>query len=544
MFRVLFRRRRAFLLGASAAAFAVLLASAWLPLQYTATATVEVQDEPVPTPAPGSIEKPAAAPSMPTVVAGRAAVEKAADELGLTRWLPRDSDEDLAAGSLTPRQEIVNRLLSSLRVIREPHSGQPDMISITCTDRDPLLARGLPNTLVKNYVLAAEAHRLKRLGESRDALQKQVGDADARLAELTKRQIDFETRQGAAMPERPGAIHQRIQEIRAQLDALRVQESAARQKLERLRLLAKTSKPPEEPQEVIKGPNLAYKDIEDRLREAQAEYATATGVRNMREDHPAVQTLRKKIETLKKQLDEVPKETVIQKTYTSKVAPGNDLAVQLATAQSEVDKASMEIGQLEMRLAESQNALTKFGPAREEYLVLLKQADEQRAELKRRQDRLAEAQSALAGAESKRGTALTTAQLAEKPLRPSSPALWQVLGLALLAGLAAGSGLALAAQAMDRTIATADEAARAFNVPVCGVISEIVDPRRRVWRAIGRWVLRPAAALVIFAALGVAALNVVLRLHYPDQYARWTEHPQTFVRQHLADWAGGLREPL
>jgi uncharacterized protein involved in exopolysaccharide biosynthesis len=479
---------------------------------------------------------------MPTVVAGRAAVEKAADELGLTRWLPRDSDEDLAAGSLTPRQEIVNRLLSSLRVIREPHSGQPDMISITCTDRDPQLAVQLPNVLVKRYVLATCERRLKRLTEDRDALQQQTTESDARLAALMKRQVDYETKHGATLPETPGVIHQRIRDIQAQIDALRVQESAAKQKVARLRVLAKSAAPAEEAVEVIKGPNPAFKSLEDQLRECQAEYYAATGVRNMREDHPAVQALRKKLDALKKQIDETPREIVVQKVYGPKTAVSSDLPVQLAAAQSEADKAAMELERLQARLAEAQGALAGFGPTRQEYLAILKQVDDERAELKRRQERLAQAQAARAAEEGKREPA--GMQLAEKPSRPSFPVLWHVLALALAAGLAAGSGLALAAQAMDRTIATADDAARAFNVPVCGVISEIVSPRRRVWRAVGRWVLRPAAALVIFAALGVAALNTVLRLHYPDQYARWTEHPQTFVQQHLADWTGGLREPL
>jgi uncharacterized protein involved in exopolysaccharide biosynthesis len=541
VFRVLFRRRRAFLLGAAAVAFAVLVASTYLPVEYAATARVELQPEPTAgeaAPGQGAAAGPA---DLVASIAGRAAVEKAADDLGLTRWLPPDATSDPSMPSPTVRQELVAGLMKSLRITREPRPGQADVIAITCTNRDPRLARELPNALVTNYVLAAEGQRLKRLGESRDALQKQVSDADARLAELTKRQIDFETRQGAAMPESPGAIHQRIQEVRAQLDSLRVQESAARQKVERLRQLATVAKPPEEPQEVIKGPNPVYKDIEDRLREAQAEYATATGVRNMREDHPTVQTLRKKIETLKKQLEEVPKETVIQKTYTSKATTGNDLTLQLATAQSEVDKAALETKRLEARLAEAQNDLVKFGPAREEYLALLKQADEQRAELRRRQDRLAEAQTSLAGEEARRGTALASVQLAEKPLHPSSPALWHVLGVALLGGLVAGAALALAAQAMDRTIATADEAARAFNLPVCGTISEIVSPRRRVWRAAKRWVLRPAVTLVILAAVGLAALGAVLRLNCPDQYERWREHPQAFLHEQLADWTHRLQ---
>jgi uncharacterized protein involved in exopolysaccharide biosynthesis len=541
VFRVLFRRRRAFVLGAAAVALAVLVASTYLPVEYATTVRVELQPEfTAGEAAPGQGGAAGPADRLASI-AGRVAVEKAADDLGLTRWLPPDVSADRGAPGPTVRQEVVAGLTKSLRVAREPRPGQADAIAITCTHRDPRLARELPNALVKNYVLAAEAQRLKRLDESRDALQKQVSDADARLAELTKRQIDFETRQGAAMPESPGAIHQRIQEVRAQLDSLRVQESAARQKVERLKQLAAAAKPPEEPQEVVKGQNPAYKDIEDRLREAQAEYATATGVRNMREDHPAVQTLRKKIETLKKQLEEVPKETVIQKTYTSKAAAGNDLAVQLATAQSEVDKAGMEIEQLEVRLAEAQNALTKFGPAREEYLALLKQADEQRAELKRRQDRLAETHASLAGEEAKRGTSLASVQLAEKPLRPSSPALWHVLGVALLGGLVAGAALALAAQAMDRTIATADEAARAFDVPVCGTISEIVSPRRRVWRAAKRWVLKPAVTLVILAAVGLAALGAVLRFNCPDQYERWREHPQAFLHEQLADWTHRLQ---
>ena len=140
----------------------------------------------------------------------------------------------------------------------------------------------------------------------------------------------------------------------------------------------------------------------------------------------------------------------------------------------------------------------------------------------------------------KRRTHLESVQTAEKQFRPSSPKLMMILAFTYLGGLAFGGGVVFLINFLDRSISTTEEAGKYFNVPVHGVIGEIITTRQRLRRGIRRYLLAPAVTLLILGVLGIATLSITLWLKSPEKFQEWKAAPVRFVFDHTTTLAGEL----
>ena len=131
---------------------------------------------------------------------------------------------------------------------------------------------------------------------------------------------------------------------------------------------------------------------------------------------------------------------------------------------------------------------------------------------------------------SKRRTHLESVQAARKENRPSSPKLLTILAVAIVGGLGFGGGLVFLINLMDRSIMTVEDAAKSFDVPVFGVIGEIVSPHQRVMRKLRKWLVAPVVSAAVLLTLGICALNVVLLLEFPEKHEDWRRNQVGFVK--------------
>jgi hypothetical protein len=175
---------------------------------------------------------------------------------------------------------------------------------------------------------------------------------------------------------------------------------------------------------------------------------------------------------------------------------------------------------------------------RQEYLGILKDVADQKAEVDRWEKRLAEVKMALEAEAAKHRTRLSQVELAQKQFRPSSPKLLYVLAFAILGGLAFGGGLVFLTNMVDRSITTTEEAADHFGLPVLGTIGEITNSRQRARRKALRWGLGPAAALAAVLAIGAATLNITLWLNSREDYDKWKSSPVQFVAAKIGESIG------
>ena len=529
--RMVFRRRRMFVLGAAAFALTALIGAEYMPLKYTGTTIFERRMD------TASLEITRSRTetfesiklTLQHELVGRTAMERAVTELDLTRGMHRGPDGELTLKGQMDKQELVKALMDKTQMQFNVRSPEVDLISVSFTDEDPDLAQKMPNTLVRNYITRISEEIVSRLTKSRDFLQTQVGNADGRLQEATRARIDFEAQHGGMLPDSPGALQERMQQMSTDMDTIRRQQAVAKQKLQRLKALAeKAAAAPGEPIQVVKGPNPELDRLKQDLRTFRDDLANAMILRHMTEKHPTVQTLHKKIEEIEKEIEETPEETVIQKIYGSE-GPGDDLAMALAAAQSEVEMADKELERLQGRLNAVQLLVANYAPVRQQYLELSTKVGEFEAEKQSWQNRLTGVQMALEAEVAKRRTHLNAVQLAEKQFRPSSPKLLYVLGFALAGGLAFGGAVVFLSNTLDRSISATQDAAKHFNLPVCGVIDEIATPGERLWRNVRRGVVEPTIALILVGIIAVAGLNIALWLHYPEEHKQWQEDPTAFV---------------
>jgi len=532
-----------FVLGAAVFAIAALIgAQYYMPLKYTGTTVFHRHTDPAAEERAGSFE--AIKLTLEHELGGREAVKRAADELGLTRGLKQGAD-----GSLTPEgqkasQDLVQKLMEDIQIKWPVKSKEVDLISVSFTHDTPDLATSMPDTLVRKYIDKVSDEIVKRLDKGHTFLQERVGEVDTRLGLVVKQRIEFETQHAGKLPSDPGIFDREMREISADIDTVRRQQEVAVQQRDRLKKIAEAAKAnPDAPSQVVKGPNPKLGELKKELDAKKEELKgfedavdTAVTLRHMTENHPTVQALRKKIaniereiKKIEKEIEETPEEAVLQTVFSKNSSAAKELEVALAGVESQVDMATRELDRLEKRQRELQAVLADYAPVQQQYHEIIRKCDELESEKANWQKRLTEVQMALSAEVAKRRTHLEAVQMAEKQFLPSSPKLLVVLGFALVGGLLVGGGLVFFCDTIDRSISTKQDAAKHFNLPVCGVIDEILTPRQRLKRRARQWGVEPLGALILVAIIGVASLNIVLWLRDPDGYDQLHEDPKTFI---------------
>jgi hypothetical protein len=85
-------------------------------------------------------------------------------------------------------------------------------------------------------------------------------------------------------------------------------------------------------------------------------------------------------------------------------------------------------------------------------------------------------------------------------------------------GLAFGAALVVLMTYMERTVTTTEDAAKYFDLPVHGVIGEIVPAGQRHWRKVCAWSLAPVVTAAVVLTLSLFTWSIYLRLTDTDEY--------------------------
>jgi hypothetical protein len=104
-------------------------------------------------------------------------------------------------------------------------------------------------------------------------------------------------------------------------------------------------------------------------------------------------------------------------------------------------------------------------------------------------------------------------------------------------GIGFGPGVVMLLRLVDRTVHTSEDATRYFDIPVHGVIGEIVTSRTRLKRRMRRWLLGPVVTVVFVAVWATCILSITLKLKSPDRYEEWRSSPTRFVMEQASEVA-------
>jgi hypothetical protein len=207
-----------------------------------------------------------------------------------------------------------------------------------------------------------------------------------------------------------------------------------------------------------------------------------------------------------------------------------DLMLARMQADTELEVAKKEIDRLQPLLDKYEELWTGFGPVRQEYLKFIQKSEELSKEAATWQQKLMDVEAALQAQINESGTRLAAVQSPQKQFKPSSPRMGVVMAFAILGGLAFGAVLVFLASMMDRTIAATEDAAGHFDVPVFGVIGEIVTRRDLAIRRLKRAIVVPAVAVTVLVALAFSSFSIWQRLEEPPGYrSEWKASPAKHV---------------
>lgn len=399
-------------------------------------------------------------------------------------------------------QEMVAALRSGLTIDWEAQGPKNDIVFVRFTHRDPNVARDFPNLLVSGYITLAKAQLKDKLLTQKSFLQDQFVKADSNLRDLTAWKIKLETDNiGLLAIGSQDDINRRMQETKADRDAVRRLRDIAQTKYDRLLALREQQAPTSRPSQVIKGPNPELERLGAELREYKVELDLAMTLRHMTEDHPAVKTLQNRIAIMERRIRETPAEITLETVY-GEGSGGEQFSAQVAAAESELEILKMEFDRVDAQILGYEKLMANYAPVREVYTGVMNMISDATLKTQNWQKRLADVGMAIAAQDKDLRLALNEIERAKRAPAPTFPQLYYVLGVAFGGGIGLGLLVVFVFSLLDRTISTAEDAVLAFDLPVRGMIGEILTyrGRRRHSLAVAFTVM-----LYILIPLGLAA---------------------------------------
>jgi uncharacterized protein involved in exopolysaccharide biosynthesis len=508
--RIVFSHYKLFFAGVAGFVIVTMIISLHIPVKYTTTTTFERQTD-------SAADKVGVNKTesfnlikltLEDELCGLGAIEKVADSLGLFKKLERGSDGKLTPNGELKKQKILREIKTGLLVSKKVSTPVLDQIELSFTYTDPHLAVEIPNRLVDYYMNNVNGRIITELKESSNFLKKQIDEGNARLAELTKKKIEFESRCQDVNLEDSNGLQERVNEMQADLECLYRELAVAGRKTQQLKTRLANSR------------NSMLKTKLQELEDKREENLT---LKQMTDAHPEVQKLNERIAQLRQQLQADASEGNATFNEYEPTAYESGLMVQLISAQGDEEAVRSEISRMEQRIKNNTEMQAKIIPLREEYTQIIKPIERQQDEVNRWNGVLTEVSMTLASEEANRRTQLKTVQPAQKPDTPQFPPFLTILGIALGGGLVCGYFLAFLGDAADHTIHDPKDAAEkfaSFDVPVVGVINEIMTPKTRTIKRLRHFTLT-LVVIALISTMCVSTYCLMWRLHNPDSNKAW-----------------------
>lgn len=358
-------------------------------------------------------------------LAGRRAVERAAEDLGLFQGeeSPRTPDGELTARAERARQALVRSLQQKLQVQWEVRSKQVDLIAVSFTHSDPELARKFADRIVHNYITRVSERIVERLSKSEEFLRKQVEQCERKHREAKDELIAFQSQHAGDVPAYPGGVDKEIRRIQADIEAVGRRHELAKEKLARLQRVqggakehsreegqattrpagsaiqgaASTTRPAEEvavePSKTAMVGNPRLDELQNELEAAREDLETLREIHHMTDRHPRVQAQKRRIALLSERIEETPGQ--VPQESLEGPGPGRvPLNVRLAEARSNVETTAGKLDRLEGRLVDLKALQANYVPIRKKYERLLEKLDSSRKDLQRWESRYQEVRMA------------------------------------------------------------------------------------------------------------------------------------------------------
>lgn len=408
----------------------------------------------------------------------------------------RETDLDLRAETTADLDALLERLQRTIEIRSDPR--RHDLYTISYTDANPQMAQRVVQTLVDTLVEQTLGSGRTDTASAQRFLDEQITGYERQLTEAEQRLADFKKKHIGTMPSQGRGYYTRLQAVSDDIEKIHAELRVAENRRDELRKQLQA----EESDLAPAGPT----DIETKIQERQKELDAL--LLRYTDQHPDVRVLRETIAQLKSRREAQRTAGKTDRDRASELNPVYQ-AMKIELSKAEVDVASLrtQLAQRQ-RKAEELRRMVDTIPEVEAELTRLNRTYEI---TKTQYDQLVtRKESARLSQQAEQKSDDIKLRIVEPPILPQKPAgpnRLLYLIAALFAGLAAGGGLAFLLNELRPVFLNSRALREATGLPVLGNVGLKLLPRQRTKLRIelGSFVL--ATLLLFVACVGTLAMQ-------------------------------------
>lgn len=434
----------------------------------------------------------------------------------------RMADLDLKARNQQEHDALIDSLSSRIEILGD--RGARNLFAIRYGSNDAAEALRVVQSLLTIFVESNVGDTRREMEQAQAFLNRQIAEYERQLQEAEKRLAEFKQQNIGKLPQE-GTAYQAVAASEAQVQRARRDLEEAQVRLDSINRQLRDTPPTlaveSAPVVMIDGGRRLSSEEEtltQRLKELQTSLDSLT--LRFTDKHPDVIQTRRQIATVQADLDAARKRAEAEGRNAPAGAPGSgrarstvsnpvyeQLRIRLGDAEANLELARRRLAEAEaaykQKLAASAEAAAleaRQANLNRDYDVIKRQYDELLA--RRESARLAQAK------DDRRDTSLSfrIVEPPTQPSKPSGPPRLMYASAVLLAGLAAGAGLAVLLTLLDDSMTTIAKMRRTFAYPVLGAVSRLTTSveRRRKAMAIVGFAAATGALVVVYGGVMVA----------------------------------------
>lgn len=355
------------------------------------------------------------------------------------RWLHlNNADKNLSTALAQMQQQEILEALFAQNLDVQPKAGT-DIISVAFSSSDPLLAKGVSNELINQFIAWQMDRRMDATKSAKGQLQRQINNVRSQLDQSEGKLNQFARDAGiVSLDAKSNLIYQQLEQINQALAKIEAERVAKRETYEQAKDSDVSSLP-------LVLQNSLIQNLKDQYINLMSEYEKLRVT--YKNNYPTVKSLRAKMLDINRRISE-EQERIL-----------NSLKTEYLEA-SRVEKA------LTNKAEEKKAMALKVNELASQYKILEREVETNKQIYQSLLERSKEIDANV-------GTDLGNIQLvdyASLPLKPYKPnILLNILAAAIL-GLMGGTGLAFFREYMDNTVKKVEDISSRHMIPILGVV--------------------------------------------------------------------------
>ncbi len=413
-------------------------------------------------------------------------------------------------------EEVVAQMRRDIEVTvaKARRREDPGSFEVSYRSAEPKTAMMVADRLASLFVRRNLEARAVQAGSTTQFMESQLAGARERLREHEAKLESFRRRNAGRLPSEVNSNLQIMKSTQDEMGALNLSISQDRDRqlvIERT-IADETSLGSVSVTAPGEGSSKSADDTSPAAQLAAAESQLATLSLRLKEDHPDIRILKRRIEELKKSAaDEALQQPVSGRPRV--VSPG-DLA-----REKRIASLRTEFESLDRRMASKRAQVSRLQGVIDSYRARLDAApalESEFTQLMRDYDTLEKTYSALllksqdaqvaANLEERQvGEQFKIIESARQPERPTSPDRFRLNMIGALIGLGIGVGFAGLLEYRDRSLRTEEDVVLTLSLPVLALVPTMVTKLERVKRQRRRFLLATSGAAFALVCLAVIA---------------------------------------